>query len=272
MISVNSFRHQHARTRVALVALVLTGIVLALAFSSRDVLSQGGELQRRDLEKVFRQHDRLSLDPGQVARQVKQTRSLTLTTSRGTFEMTLEPYDIRTPGYVAEAWGDNGSVRVLERAPVRTYKGTVQGLPGAQARMTIDEGTVEGLIVTPSELYFLEPSKRFSGSAAKTDFVFYTASDVKQSAGECGMTMKEQVEQHSANVSTKSSAKDPQPEAVFGPQMEIALAAEADFEYYTAFGSSVPNVENQILTIMNAVEGIYSSQIGLQFSFSISGL
>ncbi len=272
MIPVNSFRHQYSRTRVALVALVLTVIVAALAFSSRDVLSQGGEPQRRDLERVFRQHDRLSLDPGQVARQVKQTRSLTLTTSRGRFEMTLEPHDMRAPGYVAEAWGDNGSVRVLERAPVRTYKGTVQGLPGAQARMTIDEHTVEGLIITPGELFFLEPSKRFSSSAAKTDFVFYAASDVKQSAGECGTTMAQMVDKQSANVSKQSKGKGPQPEAVFGPQMEIALAAEADFEFYTALGSSKPAVENRILTIMNDVEGIYSSQLGLQFGFVVTNL
>src|SRR5687768_7085097 len=259
MISVNSFRHQYSRTRVALVALVFTIIVAALAFSSRDVSSQGGDPQRRDLDRVFSRHDRLSLDPGQIQRQVKQTRSLTLNTSRGTFEMTLEPYDVRAPGYRAEAWGDNG-VTILERAPVRSYKGTVQGLPGAQARMTIDEGTVEGLIVTPSELYFLEPSKRFSGSAAKTDFVFYTASDVKQSAGECGMTMKEQVEQHSANVSTKSSAKDPQPEAVFGPAMEIAIATEADFEYYSknefqATGNPEAAAIAEIVAIMNQVDG-----------------
>src|SRR5688500_16893341 len=148
MIPSNSFRHQYSRTRVALVALVFTVIVAALAFSSRDVSSQGGDPQRRDLDRVFSRHERLTLDPGQIQRQVKQTRSLTLKTSRGTFEMTLAPHDMRAPGYVAEAWGDNG-VTFLERAPVRTYKGTVKGLPGAQARLTIDEETVEGLIITP---------------------------------------------------------------------------------------------------------------------------
>src|SRR5688572_9965588 len=104
MMSLDSFRHQHTRTRVALVALVFTVIVAALAFSSREVASQGGDSQRRDLDRVFSRHERLSLDPGQVQRQVKQTRSLTLNTSRGTFAMTLEPYDMRAPGYAAEAW------------------------------------------------------------------------------------------------------------------------------------------------------------------------
>ncbi|MGZ5482816.1 MAG: M12 family metallo-peptidase [Pyrinomonadaceae bacterium] len=263
MTPVNSFRHQYSRTRVALVALVFTVVVAALAFSSRDVSSQGGDPQRRDLDRVFSRHDRLSLDPGQIQRQVKQTRSLTLNTSRGRFEMTLEPHDIRAPGYRAEAWGDKG-VTVLERAPVRTYKGTVQGLPGAQARMTIDEQTVEGLIVTPSELFFLEPSKRFSASAAKTDFVFYAASDVKESAGECGTTMAQMVAQHSTEVSNQSSAKGPQPEALFGPALEIGIATEADFEYFTALGSEAAAVA-KIVEIMNQVDGIYNVQLGLKF-------
>jgi len=114
---------------VALVALVFTIIVAALAFSSRDVSSQDGDPQRRDLDRVFSRHERLTLDPGEIQRQVKQTRSLTLTTSRGTFEMTLEPYDIRTPGYVAEAWGDNG-VHVIEPVRCARTRAHSKGYPG----------------------------------------------------------------------------------------------------------------------------------------------
>lgn len=270
MIPAKSHHNHFMRHRVALAALLTVLIVALVGFSSGGVSSQGSDPQRGDLERVFRQHDRLSLDPGQIARQVKQTRSLTLTTSRGTFEMTLEPHDMRAPGYVAEAWGDKG-VTVLERGPVRTYKGTVRGMPAAHARMSIDEETVEGLIITPGELYFLEPSKRFSRTAAKTDFVFYAASDVKDSAGECGNTMAQMVAQQSANVGNQTSAKGPQPEAVFGPQLAIALAAEADFEYFQALGSQ-GNVEGRILDIMSAVDGIYSSQLGLKFSFTVLNL
>lgn len=257
----------YARHRAAFATLITALIVAAIAFSSGRVSSQESDPQRRDLERVFRRHDRLSLDPGQITRQVKQTRSLTLTTSRGTFEMTLEPRDMRAPGYRAEAWGDKG-VRVLERGPVRTYKGTVKGLPGAQARMTIDEETVEGLIITPKELLFLEPAKRYSGTAAKTDFVFYSASDVKEPAGECGNTMAEMVAQHSAGVSNQPPAKGPQPEEVFGPALEIGISLEVDFEYFSlpGLGTEAATV-NQIVSIMNQVEGIiYDPQIGLQFN------
>lgn len=263
MIPLNSFHHPYSRTQLALVALAFTVILAALAFSSRDVSSQGSD-QQRDLDRVFSRHERLTLDPGQIQKQVKQTRSLTLNTSRGTFEMTLEPHDMRAPGYVAEAWGDKG-VTVLERAPVRTYKGTVRGLPGAQARLTIDEGTVEGLIVTPSELFFLEPSKRFSESAPKTDFVFYAGSDVKEPAGECGLTMSQIVDQHAMSAANQTSKTGPKPDALFGPAMKIGIALEADFEYFSQVGSEAATV-NQIVSIMSQVEALmYNPQIGLQF-------
>lgn len=263
MISAKSNRHPNTFNRVALVFLVIGTVVAAAVFSSPAVSSQDADPQRRDLERVFTRHERLTLDPGQIQKQVKQTRSLTLNTSRGTFEMTLEPHDMRAPGYVAEARGDKG-VTILERAPVRTYKGTVKGLPGAQARLTIDEGTVEGLIITPEELFFLEPVKRYSGTAAKSDFVFYSESDLKESAGECGTTMAEMVAQHSANVSTQTSAKGPQPEEVFGPALEIGIALEADFEYFQLSNNAATTVA-QIESIMSQVEGIYNTQIGLQF-------
>ena len=269
--SPRTHRHPNTFNRPALAVLVVAATVAAAVLTSQAVSSQGSDPQRRDLDRVLRRHERLSLDPGRIARQVRQTRSLTLTTSRGTFEMTLEPHDMRAPGYVAESWGDKG-VRVLERGPVRTYRGTVRGLPAAQVRMTIDEETVDGLIITPGELLFLEPSTRYSRSATKTDFVFYAGSDLRESPGECGTTTAHFVAQHSTSAANQASAKAPQPEAVFGPQMQIAVALEADFEYYQAFGSSVAAVENQILSIMNQVDGIYSNDLGLRYSFSAANL
>lgn len=255
----------YTRHRAAFAALVTALIFTALAFSSGKVSSQRSEPQRADLERVFRQHERLSLDPGQVTRQVKQTRSLTLTTSRGTFEMTLEPHDMRAPGYRAESWGDK-DVTVLEPGPVRTYKGTVKGFPDAQARFTIDEHTVEGLIITPNELLFLEPAQRYSKTSAKTDFVFYAGSDVKESPGECGTTMAQVVARHSTSFSNQTSSKSPQPQAVYGPEREIGIAVEADFEYFQTLGSEAA-ATNRITDIMNQVDGlIYSPQMGVRLT------
>jgi hypothetical protein len=72
------------------------------------------------------------------------------------------------------------------------------------------------------------------------------------------------VAQHSANASNPTSAKDPQPDALFGPALEIGIALEADFEYFQLLNNEATTVA-QIESIMSQVEGIYNAQIGLQF-------
>ncbi len=258
--------------RRAVAGLSILALVSAAAFYFSPAASGQQERARlrQDVERVLSSYDELSLNPVAVHEQVQQTGRLTLATSRGTFDLALEPRDLRAPHYRAEAWGDNGTVRVLERTPVRTYKGTVRGMEGAQARFTIDEQTVEGVIITPGGLYFVEPAKRYSTSAANADFIFYAASSVRQeSFGECGVTLAEEVGTEAARVKNHNplaTSGGPTTEELFGPALEVDLATEADFEYFQAFGSSATAANNEILSIMNQVEGIFNAQLGLQFN------
>ena len=52
-------------------------------------------------------------------------------------------------------------------------------------------------------------------------------------------------------------------EEVFTPARIVDLATEADFEYFTSFGASAVAANNEILSIMNQVEGIYNTPIRL---------
>ena len=126
-------------------------------------IHQDGKAYRQDVAKVLKRHDSLVLEPQQVVEQVRQTGRLSIPTAAGTFDLSLAPHDMRAANYRAEVSLDGGEVRSIEPGPVRTYKGTVAGMEGAEARFTIDENTVEGLIITPSDLYFVEPANRYSG-------------------------------------------------------------------------------------------------------------
>ena len=142
--------------------------------------------QDQDIAKVLRRHDSLELEPDRVVEQVRQTGRLSIPTAAGTFDLNLAPHDMRAANYRAEVSLEGGEVRAIEQGPVRTYKGTVTGMKGAEARFTIDENTVEGLIITPSDLYFVEPANRYSSSATSADFIAYKASDlIRTSFGEC---------------------------------------------------------------------------------------
>jgi len=239
--------------------------VSAQSGSPEVVTSQEGKNYKQDVAKVLKRHDSVELDPQRVLEQVRLTGRLSVPTAEGTFELRLAPHDMRAANYRAEVTLDGGEVRELERGPVRTYKGTVEGMQGAQARFTIDENTVEGLIITGSELLFVEPANRFSSFATSKDFIVYKASDLIETAfGECG-TLAEKVGAEAARVQPKvSTAGGPVTEELFSPPRIIDLATDADFEYFTDLGGTTA-ANNEIISIMNQVEGIYNTQFGLQF-------
>jgi hypothetical protein len=232
-------------------------------------MNQSGKTYNQDLAKVLTRHDLVEFEPRRVAEQVRTTGRLTVPSSSGTFELTLAAHDLRSSNYRAQVSLDGGEVRALDRGPVRTYKGTVAGIEGAQARFTIDDTTLEGMIITPTRLYFVEPAKRYSSLAGSKDYLVYSDSDViENSFGECGTTMAEKVGAEAARVKSQvpTSLAHGDTEELFAPPRVVDLATEADFEYYTFFGSNAVNANNEIIGIMNQVDGIYNTQFGIRFS------
>ncbi len=228
---------------------------------------QGRQSLRQDVDRILRRYDTLELEPQIVAEQVRRTGRLMLPTSAGAFDMELVAYDMRAAHYQAEISFGGGVTHALERGPARTYQGSVRGIDKAQARITIDDDTIEGLIITPSELYFVEPAQRYSTSATRRDFLVYKRSDViETSFGECGVTMAQKVGSEAARLKTEAPfARGVDLEEVFMPPRTVELATEADFEYFTFFGNATA-ANNEIMSIMNQVEGIYNTQFGLRFS------
>ncbi|MCA1633857.1 MAG: M12 family metallo-peptidase [Acidobacteria bacterium] len=266
-------KNSHSRRRAALFFCLFALAALAV-FVSPSSSGQGRARVREDIGRALASYDELQLDPAAVAAQVRKDGRLTLATARGTFELELEPSDIRAENYRAVVVEEGGVAREIERTPSRTYKGTVRGRAGAQARFSIDEQKIEGLIVAGDEIYFVEATKNYSPAAGAKDFVFYPESSVKaESFGECGTTLAQRVGERAASVAPGGSAgsgggavavtKGMTAGELFGPKPEVEVATEADFEYFQAFGSA--NAANaEILDIMNQVDGIYDVQLGIK--------
>src|SRR6266436_3397297 len=84
-----------------------------------------------------------------------------------------------------------GFARELPSNPIRTYKGTVLGVPRSDARFTIDDSKLEGMIIA-DDLYFVEEARKYSLAADATEYLVYKASDVVPDANiSCGSTLKE---------------------------------------------------------------------------------
>src|SRR2546421_534261 len=144
-----------------------------------------------------------------------------------------------------------------------TYKGKVFGVSDSDARFSIDDDKLEGMIVTQGEAYYLESARKYSAAARGSDYLLYKASDVRPDIRKTCGTLEEEISQEAKQfLSSASVGVTPQ---VLSPFKVVEIATEADFEYVSALGSSSA-ANNDILGIMNAVQGIYQRDIGLTFT------
>ena len=251
--------------RFLLITIVLTGII-ATVFLSRAKATRAAASTApvQEIQKLVRRHESLQLDAREAARQVRANGSLSLTTRDRRFDLELKPNDLRTPNYRAEEVVDGGAVRyVVMDAPVRTFRGTVRGFPGAEARFTIDDEKIEGLIITADELYYVEPLRNFNKMAAKNEYALYKGTDVIEGAhGACATTIAGRIKSEVAHLTPKTS----QP-LVANSLRQADLATEADYDYVSFFGSSAA-ANAEILSIMNQVDGIYQQRMGITFNVS----
>jgi hypothetical protein len=228
------------------------------------------DTEAQKIKKNLKRYDTVKLDAKQAAEGVRNGGKLTLVTSDARLELELEPNDLRASDYRAEETRDGGEVRALatDAAPVRTFRGKVRGRENSAARFTIDQGTVEGLILMDGEKYFVETKQKYAESAAPTEFLFYKESDViEDSPDSCGASVGEKIKQAGEVVSPADSGESPATANAAGTiplNREIEIATEADYEYVRALGDS-ESANDEILSTLNFIEGVYQNELGISF-------
>ncbi|HEX3558273.1 MAG TPA: zinc-dependent metalloprotease family protein, partial [Pyrinomonadaceae bacterium] len=254
----------------AFYATLAVSFLLALAFLVSTPASGQRPLPvRQDLERELDNFDQLTLDPAAVLRNVRKSGGLTLNTSRGEFEMSLEPFDVRSDDYRAVAVGEGGVVTELPRTPSHSFKGTVRGMDDTQVRFVLDGQQVEGIIVTPAETFYVEPTSHLSKAASANDFVFYAGSSVKKTTeGECATTLAQQVGSATTQFHNDAvqSSKGIGVGAAFAPEPVARLATEADFEFFQADSNSVDATNGDIANLITQVDAIYEQQLGVKLN------
>jgi hypothetical protein len=222
--------------------------------------------QDKDLSQLVRKHEQVRLNPSEVAQRVRLTGRLFLKSAEQSFELELQPNDMRAQSYRTEETGEDGIRREIASGPVRTYKGAVQGEADTEARFTIDEASIVGMIITPQERYYIEPLSRYAAGADATEYIFYKKSDlIKDPTQMCGVTMDEVVGDAVHGIAPQigeSLAMDAATAA--GMLREAEIATEADYEYVISAGGSAA-ADAEIMSIMNQVDGVYERELGISF-------
>src|SRR6185295_10852852 len=113
---------------------------------------------------------------------------------------------------------------------------------------------IEGVIITPSQLYYFEPLRNFSSSSLKNEYIAYTGADVIAGAHGVCATLDGKLK---AGVDTFSGDANHALQPTSNRQAEVAT--EADNEYVSFFGGSAA-ANAEILSIMNQIDGLYRQE------------
>ena|GEM_PF-1732269 len=252
--------------RVAALSVALVCFVSLAFLVTASASRQDRRIARASVERAIDRFDELTLDPAAVLRDARKSGRLTLDTSRGSLELEVEPFDIRSDNYRSVAVGEDGVMRDLPRTPSRSWRGKVAGQSETFVRLVLDDTVFEGIVVTPDETYFVESERHFSEAAGTKDFVFYAASSVKQQdVGECGTTLAQKVGAESSRtpLDTTHAAKGVTADPLFAPKPEAEVATEADFEF-TSTRASAQAANDDIANIMTLVDGLYDRDLGIK--------
>jgi len=191
---------------------------------------------------------------------VRITGELSLPTENGVLQLSLVPNDIRTPRYRAEAVNGDGRLQPVLPEQTRTFRGTVPGIAGSEARFSIHDDSIEGIVLTPDAWYLVEPMRHYDPSSPQTEMVVYRTSDIiAESFGTCGTALAEQIGDQIFRI---HEALTPQMLDASSSLAIADVATEADYEFVSAYGNSA-SANNAILDIMNQVDGIYSAQLSI---------
>jgi hypothetical protein len=265
-LTQNRFRGRF-RFRIYVAVLFLAALALSAGsgfYSSPAGAQSGKSRYQQDIEQVLVAHEDVKLDAQAVAERVMESGRLSVVTPTHDFEIQLSPNDLRATTYRAEEVVDGGVTRDVPMPGVTTYKGSVEGVYGTDARFTLDGNRIEGMIITPQDSYFVESARKYSSVAGANDYLLYKASDVRPDVTRVCGTLEEEITRGAKDIAPRIAAGTVTPNA-FSPFKVVEIATEADFEYTNALGGSA-NANNDILGIMNGIQAIYQRDIGLTFS------
>jgi hypothetical protein len=234
---------------------LLQSISVAVFFGLLLAASSYAQTQnlQTDLNGSFAKYDLIKLDNQTAQRSAETNRTISISASGKTFELSLTPRDLRSARYTAEDASAVG-VRQMEKFQVSTFKGKISGEANSEVRMTIDEQKIEGFFETNDGRFFVEPARRYSAFAEADDLIVYRDTDfLKNSGFECDMAEKIQRGTEMIQSNRTSEAQT---------LRVIEIATDADFQYVQALGSAQA-ANTEILSILNAAEGVYERELGL---------
>src|SRR5688500_8005015 len=232
-------------------------VVCLLSLTANTVLAQDSKV-REDLSRSF---EKFELARPLITRSEVSVETLQIRAAGRNLELTVWRNDLLSPDYKAENSTYVGTVP-MQRPNVNTYQGRIVGEENSEVRLTVDGAKLEGFFDLGATRYFVEPADRFSEFAAADQTVIYQEEDVRGgSSFYCASDMPQRIRVE------ESALAGNQPQAAILASRNLEVATDADFQYVTLFGGAT-QANNNIISILNMVEGTYASQLDLEITIT----
>ena len=178
------------------------------------------------------------------------------------FTLDLVPHSVRSDHYEVLAQVDGGQLVPMPPSPIRTLRGEVRELPGSVvAASRLDDGLHAMILHPQGDRHWIQPVAPHVEGAAENLHIVYHDDDVLETGATCGVNEKWLADQPVGEPIGGGGGAGGGP--CGGDPAVAEIAFDADFEFYTAWGSSVINVENRINAIINIVNLQYTTEVGI---------
>ncbi|HKS55569.1 MAG TPA: M12 family metallo-peptidase [Steroidobacteraceae bacterium] len=157
-----------------------------------------------------------------------------------------------------------------EQSSLQLYRGSIDGMPGSWVRLAMKGEAVHGMMWDGSQLYAIEPASEVSDSldsppADASRTVVFRLADAKMDAGAaaCG-SESAPVKASDAydELTTELKSTTVAMQAV-GATRRLDVSALGDAHFFYRYGNE-KDARDAILTRLNNVDGIYSSQLAIE--------
>lgn len=222
-------------------------------------------LERADSQILYFEPLQLAAPVSAGQQKSSQTRELQFDAYGRRFVVTLEPND-KLSGLLQSKSGSSD---------LALYRGRVNDASGSWARVSVADGKIEGMLWDGSELYVIEPVEELQDSLPVNTPVdpdataIFRLKDVVMAPGaaSCGSDSSTDVSKGSDAYSSMLAELKGSPAIMqaVGATRRVEISALGDTLFLNRFGTEAL-ARDEILRRLNNVDGIFSSQLGIEIS------
>ncbi len=238
-------------------------VILTFKAYAQDYIIKGipieseSQLLQRQINKLsdhFKSYDLYEISNSSFAKPFNREGQISLELTLGIqhhWNLQLSPNDLQNSEGYSTLVQNEEVIQMLAKREITTYKGYIEDDLSSTVRLSLRNSSISGLIMVEGKSHYIESASRYVDNANPNLYIVYDPKSVIINENAyCSLQKIEETEaliDRQVEIQSNNSCK----------KAKIAIAA--DRSMLNKFGT-VENVEDEILDILNIVEGRYLHQ------------